>query len=116
MTLVDNFGEFNSAIYGTVGALLSGAVIQYVNKFVNRKKENLEEHLSLRKELREELDTVKEELHELQKALDEWKEKYYHQVEITNKLKAEVLRLKDEVEEYKVITGMYPVIKPKNDD
>lgn len=110
------FGEFNSAILGTIGALVAGSVVQYITKFSNRKKEHLEEHLSLRKELREELDAVKEELHALQKSLDEWKEKYYHQVEITNELKLEVSRLTDELNEYKMTSGAYPIIKPQNDD
>lgn len=108
--------EINSAIYGTLGALLAGSLIQLANKIANRKKDKLDEHLVLRKELREELDAVKHELSELQKALDEWKEKYYHQVEITNELKMEVQKLTDEIEEYKN-TGMYPVVKkPYNDD
>lgn len=110
------FGEVNSAIYGTVGALVAGYLIQVANKILNRKKDKLEEHLALRKELREELDAVKQELSELQKALDEWKEKYYHQVELTNELKMEIQKLTDEIEEYKN-TGIYPVVrKPLNDD
>jgi peptidoglycan hydrolase CwlO-like protein len=116
MIISSAFTEINSAIYGTVGALLAGALIQLANKFLNRKKDKLEEHLSLRKELREELDAVKHELNELQKALDEWKEKYYHQVEVTNELKMEVQKLTDEIEEYKN-TGIYPIVKkPFNDD
>lgn len=109
-------GELNTAIFGTLGAIIAGGVVQYVTKLSNKKKDKLEEHLSLRKELREELDAVKEELHELQKSLDEWKEKYYHQVELTNELKLEVSRLNDELNEYKIVTGTYTVIKPKNDD
>lgn len=116
MPITETISEFNSAIYGTVGALLAGYVIQHANKLLNRKKEHLEEHLSLRKELREELDAVKEELHQLQTALDEWKEKYYHQVELTNELKLEIGKLTDELNEYKTITGTYTIVKPKNDD
>jgi len=116
MMMSNPFTEINSAIYGTVGALLAGSLVQLANKMLNKKKDKLEEHLALRKELREELDAVKHELGELQKALDEWKEKYYHQVELTNELKMEVQRLTDEIEEYKN-TGIYPVVKkPYNDD
>lgn len=116
MILADAFGEFNSALYGTIGALFMGTVVQYINKLFNRKKDRLEEHLALRKELREELDAVKEEVQALQKALDEWKEKYYHQVELTNELKSEVIRLTDELTEYKLTSGMFPVVKQENDD
>jgi len=116
MATSDVFGEFNSAIFGTIGALVAGSVVQYITKFSNRKKEKLEEHLVLRKELREELDAVKEELYALQKSLDEWKEKYYHKVEMTNELKMEVAKLTDELTEYKMTSGVYPIIKPQNDD
>jgi hypothetical protein len=108
MILIETTSDFNSAMYGTAGAVVAGYILQYANKILNRKKENLEEHLVLRKELREELDAVKEEIFILQKSLDEWKEKYYHQVELTHALKAEVMRLTDELTEHKIITGNYP--------
>lgn len=116
MTIEGTFTEFNSAIYGTFGALLAGSVIQLANKILNRKKDQLDEHLLLRKELREELDAVKEEVHQLQVSLDEWKQKYYLQVEITNELKMEVQKLTDELTEYKSMSGSFPIIKPENDD
>jgi hypothetical protein len=116
MAIEGTFTEFNSAIYGTLGALLAGTVIQLANKILNRKKDQLDEHLLLRKELREELDAVKEEVHKLQVSLDEWKQKYYLQVEITNELKMEVQKLTDELTEYKSMSGNFPIIKPKNDD
>lgn len=107
MTLASDLSEFTSTVYGTVGALVAGAGIQLLNKLAGKKKEELEQHIALRKELREELDSVKEELHLLHESLDEWKEKYYHQVEITNKLKNEVAKLTDELAEYKRISGIH---------
>lgn len=101
-------GEFNSALYGTLGALLAGALFKFLNRLFDKPSINLQEHISLRKELREELDAVKAELHELQKDLDEWKERYYHQVELTNDLKIQLLNLTDELSEYKKISGIHP--------
>jgi len=100
--------QFSSAVFATIGGFLVGAILKFSNKLFDRRKDNLQEHLELRKELREELDVVKEELHLLQKELDEWKEKYYHQVELTNSLKMDIIKLTDELEEYKR-TGTYPV-------
>jgi uncharacterized membrane protein (DUF106 family) len=112
MPLADTVGisstQFNSALVATIAGFLVGAVIKLANKLFDGKKENLEEHLSLRKELREELDAVKEELYKLQQELNEWREKYYAQVELTNKLKLDILQLTDELTEYKRISGMYP--------
>lgn len=97
--------EVDSAIYGTVGATLLALIVKFADKFFDRQKTYLEEHLALRKELREELDAVKSELSEMKQALDEWKEKYYHQVEITNNLKLDIVRLTEELNEYKEIVS-----------
>jgi len=103
-----NVTGFSNAIYATVAGLFVGALIKWVNKVTDRKKDQLAEHVILRKELREELDSVKEELYKLQEELDEWKEKYYHQVELTNSLKLDILQLTEELNEYKRISGLHP--------
>jgi uncharacterized membrane-anchored protein YhcB (DUF1043 family) len=100
--------EFNSAILATVAGLFVGAIFKFINKPSDKRKQDFTEHLELRKELREELDAVKEELHQLQKELDEWKEKYYHQLELTNQLRLSMLQLTDELDEYKRISGIFP--------
>ena len=82
------FGEFNSAIIASIGALIVGMVMKFASKLTDKRKDALTEHLELRKELREELDAVKAEINTLQKELDEWREKYYHQVEVTTLLQA----------------------------
>jgi uncharacterized membrane-anchored protein YhcB (DUF1043 family) len=94
-------GEFSTAIYATIAGLLVGAVIKFFNSIADKGKSELETHLVLRKELREELDTVKEELQRLQVELDEWKQKYYNQVEITGELKLAIVKLSDDLLEHK---------------
>jgi predicted nuclease with TOPRIM domain len=104
----DNLFEyFNQAMYASLAGLFVGVVIKGASKFFDSKKEKLDEHVTLRRELREELDKVKKEVYLLQKELDEWKQKYYTQVELTNQLKMDVIRLNDELEEYKR-TGSFP--------
>lgn len=99
---------FSNAVYATVAGLFVGAIIKLINKTTNGRKDRLEEHVILRKELREELDSVKEDLYKLQEELDQWKEKYYHQVELTNALRLDILQLNDELNEYKRISGLHP--------
>lgn len=103
-----SLSQLNSAIIAALSGLLVGAAIRLGNKFFDKKKEQLEEHVTLRKELREELDAVKEEINLLRQQVDEWREKYYHQVELTNQLKMDVIRLTDELDEYKRISGVFP--------
>lgn len=101
-------GEINSAVVATVAGLVVGVVMKFATKLTDRRKDSLNEHLELRKELREELDSVREELHRLQRELDEWREKYYHQVEVNTLLQAELAAMKHELSEYKNGTGEYP--------
>lgn len=106
--------QFNSALTATIAGFIVGGIIKFVNKLFDSKKTQLEEHVTLRKELREELDSVKEELYKLQAELNEWREKYFHQVELTNTLKMDILRLTDELNEYKRISGIYPTENSDN--
>ena len=108
------FGEFNSAIIATLGALVVGVLMKSITKLSDKRKDALAEHLELRKELREELDTVKEEISILQKQLDEWREKYYHQVEVTTLLQAELAAMRLELSEY-TNSGEYSSNEPKDD-
>jgi len=107
------FGEFNSAIIAALGALVFGALMKFVSKLADKRKDTLNEHLELRRELREELDAVKAEINTLQKELDEWREKYYHQVEVTTLLQAELAALRIEMSNY--TSGEFTLPKEKDD-
>jgi uncharacterized protein YlxW (UPF0749 family) len=98
-------GELGSPIVAIIAAVVIGAAMKLVNRATDRRKDNLTEHLKLRRELREELDIVKEELRQLQRDLNEWREKYYHQLEINAVLQSEVSMLRSELDEYKETTG-----------
>jgi uncharacterized protein YlxW (UPF0749 family) len=108
-------GEFNSAIIATVAALIVGVVMKFASKVTDKRKDALAEHLELRKELREELDAVKEEISTLQKELDEWREKYYHQLEVTTILQAELAALRIELSDYVTNSGEFSSDELKDD-
>lgn len=99
--------ELFTALYATVAGLVVGSIIKLITKLLDRKQTELTTHVTLRKELREELDTVKLELQQLKFELDEWKQKYFDQVQATNELKLAVITLNEELTEYKSITGAY---------
>lgn len=91
-------------------------LVQPANTNTENTSSLLEEHSSLRKELRDELDSVKAELASLRQEVDEWREKYYHQVETTNELLFEVTVLKSRLRKYEDNTGEFRIIKRENDD
>jgi len=114
---IDLVSTFNTTYYATIIGLLVGAIVRVINKFVDKDKQELdkdkrelETHIALRRELREELDSVREEFKELQQEVNDWREKYFQQVQLTNKLQADILSLKHELAEYKSNSGNYPVI------
>jgi hypothetical protein len=100
--------EFNLLTQETttvgVATVLGGLVLKFAENFVSNKSV-LEDHTTLRKELREELDAVKLDLKRIQDEVDEWREKYYSQVETTNELLYEVGVLKGRLAKYESFTG-----------
>lgn len=96
-----------NVIAATVGAI----ALQLTLKVINRRSDKLQEHLSLRKELREELDAVRAQMTQLQEEVSSWKDKYYEQLLITNQLKLDVEKLTSELEEYKTNSGVYTTVE-----
>jgi len=89
-----------------VAALIGGVFLKLIEKLW-LSKTVVDEHAVLRKELREELDAVKEEIASLRDEVDEWREKYYSQVETTNELLFEVSVLKTRLRKYESDSGEF---------
>jgi peptidoglycan hydrolase CwlO-like protein len=115
MQVPSMFGEFNSAVIAALGALVFGATMKIISKITDKRKDALSEHLQLRIELREELDAVKAEISTLQKELDEWREKYYHQLETTTVLQAEIAALRLELSDYVTSSGEFSSLNEQDD-
>jgi chromosome segregation ATPase len=104
--------ELSTAINATIAGLVVGSVVKFIAKVLDQKQTELTTHVTLRKELREELDTVKLELRQIQLELDDWKQKYFDQVQSTNELKLAVINLNEELSEYKANTGIFQLPVP----
>ena len=100
--------NFEQAKYAAVTGLFAGIVIKFANKMLDGRREKFDEHIQLRKELREELDAVLERVDKLQEELDTWKQKYFDQVVLTNELRSDIMKLTHELDDYKRNSGMYP--------
>jgi predicted nuclease with TOPRIM domain len=72
----------------------------------------IDQHAVLRQELKDELEVVRTELRELRNEVDEWREKYYSQVETTNELLYEVYTLKERLSQYETVTGTFETPEP----
>ncbi len=81
-----------------VVAVLGGILLKIIEKKITNPTDEINSSIALRKELREELDSVIERLGELQAEVNEWREKYYAQLEITSELKIEIAVLREKLE------------------
>jgi uncharacterized coiled-coil DUF342 family protein len=107
--------EFNTAIYAAIAGVVVGGIVKLANKLMESDKTELATHIILRKELREELDSVKMELRHIQTELTEWKQKYFDQVQLTNELKVELLTISEDLAEYKKRTDSFSAMEvPSN--
>jgi uncharacterized coiled-coil DUF342 family protein len=102
-----NFLNQETTVVGAI-TVVGGLLLKLIERVWNKDTVSLlEEHSALRKELRDELDAVRQELVRIQEEVDEWREKYYQQVETTNELLYEVSVLKGRLHKYESITGEF---------
>jgi peptidoglycan hydrolase CwlO-like protein len=97
---IADFGLSPEFVKVSTSAIFGGIAFKIVERFLNS-KHYVNEQLTLRLELRKELDTVREEVVRLREEVDEWREKYYHQVELTTTLQVQLNGLRCEIEEHK---------------
>lgn len=100
---------FSPEITAAGGAAIIGGILLKLIEKLWLSKTVVDEHAVLRKELREELDAVREDLASLRDEVDEWREKYYSQVETTNELLFEVSVLKTRLRKYESDAGEFVI-------
>jgi hypothetical protein len=117
-----DFGNYTIPIIALLGTLFGGAGLEFIKRWLGKAKERDDTATALRNELRGELTSLKKELANVEKELDEWKAKYYEVVEryLTIKIQYEnALRLLAEkkIEEPKEITlpSSDPIIDTKTE-
>src|SRR6476646_912974 len=66
-----------SALYSLAGTVFGGAGLEITKRWLGRSKDKEDSATQFRKELREDLTSIKSELDAVEKELDTWKEKYY---------------------------------------
>ncbi len=72
-----------------IGALLGGSGLKFIEHYLSKPKIKEDTATQFRNELREEMKTLKEELREAEKGLDEWKIKYFTLLEEFSRAKIE---------------------------
>lgn len=80
ITEVD-WGNYGIPIIALLGTLFGGAGLEFIKRWLGKAKEKDDTATDLRNELRGELTSIKTELANVERELDEWKAKYYEVVE-----------------------------------
>lgn len=113
---IADFGNGPEFVKIGTSAIFGGIAFKIVERFLNSKY-YVNEQQTLRAELRAELDSVKDEVNRLRKEVDEWRDKYYHQVELTTALQMELHMIRCELDEHKELTtGSFETQKIDSDD
>lgn len=81
----------NSLWVALIGTVFGGAGLKGVEFLLGRKKVSVDEATSIRKELREEIKSLKDEIKRLDEDLDLWRNKYYELLEKFYKLQREII-------------------------
>ena len=71
----------NPAFLALLGTIFGGVGLKVVENLLNKSKTREDIAASLRKELREDVGTMRKELRTLETELDKWKQKYYQLLE-----------------------------------
>lgn len=108
-----NLSDYAIPIIALLGTLFGGAGLEFIKRWLGKAKDKEDTATALRNELRGELTSLKQELAEVEKELDEWKAKYYDVVEkyLTVKIQYEnaLRQLSDrQIEEPKEVTMPIP--------
>lgn len=108
-----NLSDYAIPIIALLGTLFGGAGLEFIKRWLGKAKDKEDTATALRNELRGELTSLKQELAEVEKELDEWKAKYYDVVEkyLTVKIQYEnaLRQLSDrQIEEPKEVTMPMP--------
>lgn len=69
--------DYTPAVFALAGTVFSGAGLEITRRWLSRNKERDDTATELRKELRDELSSLKKELDEVEEQLDLWKTKYF---------------------------------------
>lgn len=69
--------EFAAPLFALAGTIFGGAGLELTKRWLNRSKDKDDTATLFRKELRDDLVSIKGELEGVERELDTWKEKYY---------------------------------------
>lgn len=81
MVMDVDWGNYAIPIIALLGTIFGGAGLEFVKRWLSKAKDKDDTATQLRNELRGELTSIKTELANVEKELDEWKAKYYEVVE-----------------------------------
>lgn len=84
-----DLGGISEAWLALIGALLGGSGLKVIEHWLNKSKVKDDAATSFRKELREEVTLLREELRKAETELDLWRDKYYSLMDEYSKFKRE---------------------------
>lgn len=88
--------DYHNIIIALLGTLFGGAIVKLIDRIYSIKERKLSDSFDVRKELREEILQIKQELRQLQRELDKWKKIYYELLKNYNLLETHTILLTED--------------------
>lgn len=107
--------EFNEAWLALIGALLGGSGLKFIEHWLSRSKTKDDSAAAFRKELREEVIALREELRKAEAELDDWRTKYFALLEEFSRAKidrdAALLKIQETADKADHVDGPKQIIQ-----
>lgn len=101
---MDNIFQFLSSREQLAAALLAIIAVvigKFIEKFLKKDVEQLDKTLAVRKEVRDELTVLQDEVRTLREEADTWRAKYWEQVQLNTQYQTNLLQLQSELNDVK---------------
>lgn len=94
-----DYHVFENSYAAIIAAVFGGVGVRLLDKVLSRRSENFSEASTIRKELRDEVEGLRETMIALREEADSWRSKYWEEIEEGVKRVAEISHLKTTIAE-----------------
>lgn len=89
--------EYYIPVIALIGTIFGGAGLELIKRWLGKAKEEDDTATALRKELRDELRALRQEMNDVEKQVTEWKDRYYEVMEKKMRVEQDLMALKAQI-------------------
>jgi malate synthase len=97
----------NPTVLALLGTIFGGVGLKVTEAFLGKKKVQSDEAASIRKELREDVNSLRQQIKEQKMETDKWRDEYYKSLEVISATKSEVINIKTKIGDLEDEVGVW---------